>query len=85
MRQHANRKETELITCKGQQLTGQSPTICPCGKIIMNQLADHVNNIHAKQTSRQKALEFRKLPSKKRHKPSRKKIYHPPIHIMPEE
>ena len=23
MRQHANRIETELITCKGQQLTGQ--------------------------------------------------------------
>ena len=34
----------------------------------------YVNNIHAKQRSRQKALQFRKLPSKKRHKPSRKKI-----------
>ena len=43
MRQHANRIETELIVRKGQQLTGQSPTICACGKIIMNQLADHMS------------------------------------------
>ena len=40
MRQHANRIETELIARKGQQLTGQSPTICACGKIITNQLPD---------------------------------------------
>ena len=33
----------------------------------------YVNNIYAKQRSRQKALQFRKLPRKKKHKPSRKK------------
>ena len=43
MRQYANRIETELIACKGQQLTDQSPTICACGKIITNQLADHMS------------------------------------------
>ena len=43
MRQHANRIETELIARKSQQLTGQSPTICACGKIITNQLADHMS------------------------------------------
>ena len=43
MRQHANRIETELIARKGQQLTGQSPTICACGKIITNQLPDHMS------------------------------------------
>ena len=40
MRQHANRIKTELIARKGQQLTGQSPTICVCGKSVMHQLAD---------------------------------------------
>ena len=43
MRQHANRIETELIARKGQQLTGQSSTICACGKIITNQLPDHMS------------------------------------------
>ena len=64
MRQHANRIETELIASKGEQLTGQSP---PTSR-------SYVNNIHAKQRSRQKVLQFRKLPSKRRHEPSRKKI-----------
>ena len=63
MRRHANRIETELIARKAQQLTGQSP---PTSR-------SYVNNIHAKQRSRQKALQFRKLPNKKRHEPSRKK------------
>ena len=85
MRQHANRIETKLIARKGQQLPGQSPTICACG--MMQQLTGHtVNSIDAKQRSRQKILQFHKLPSRKRHKPSRKKITtHPPIHIMPEK
>ena len=43
MRQHANRIKTELIARKGQQLTGQSPTICACGKSGMHQLADHMS------------------------------------------
>ena len=54
---------------------------------MMQQLTGHtVNSIDAKQRSRQKILQFHKLPSKKRHKPSRKKITtHSPIHIMPEK
>ena len=43
MRQHANRIKTELIARKGQQLTGQSPTICACGKSGMHKLADHMS------------------------------------------
>ena len=43
MRQHANRIKTELIARKGQQLTGQSPTICACGKSVMHRLADHMS------------------------------------------
>ena len=43
MRQHANRIKTELIAREGQQLTGQSSTICACGKSVMHQLADHMS------------------------------------------
>ena len=70
-----NRIETEPIARKGQQLTGQSPTICACGKSIMHQLADHMSiTFMPSKGQRQKALQFRELPSKKRHKPSRQKI-----------
>ena len=76
MRQHANRIETGLIARKGQQLTGQSLTICACTmweKYHAPTNRSYVNNIHAKHRSRQKALQFRKLPSKTRH-------YRPPTH-----
>ena len=43
MRQHANRIKTELIARKGKQLTGQSPTICACGKSVMHLLAGHMS------------------------------------------
>ena len=52
MRQHANRIKTERIARKGQQLTGQSPTICACGKSDAPTSRSFVNNIHAKQRSR---------------------------------
>ena len=61
MTQHANRIETKLIARKGQQLPGQSPTICACG--MMQQLTGHtVNSIDAKQRSRQKILQFSQTP-----------------------
>ena len=87
MRQHENRIKTELIARKGQQLTGQKFNYLRMWeKYDAPTNRSYVNSIHAKQRSRKKALRFRKLPSKKRHKPSRKKITtHPLIHIMPEE
>ena len=43
MRQHANRTETKLIARKGQKLTGQSQTICACGKSMVQQPADYMS------------------------------------------
>ena len=75
MRQHANRIETKLIAREGQQLFGQSLAILRMWeKYDAATSRSYVNNIHAKQRSGQKALQFYKLPSKKRNRPSRKKI-----------
>ena len=56
MRQHANRIKTELITRKGQQLTGQSPTICAFGKSVMHQLADHMSKTFMPSKGQDKRL-----------------------------
>ena len=87
MRQHANRIKTELIARKGQQLTGQSPTICACGKSVMHQLADHMSITFMPSKGQDKRpFGFANSQARRDIKPSRKKITtHPPIQIMPEE
>ena len=86
MRQHANRFKLILIARKGQQSTGQSPTICACGKIITNQLADHMSiTLMLSKGQDKRPFSFANSQAR-RDKPSRKKITtHSPIHIMPEE
>ena len=88
MRQHANRIKTELIARKGQQLTGQSPTICACGKSGMHQLADHMSITFMPSKGQDKrSLGFTNSQARRDINLPERKLppTHPPIHIMPEE